>query len=1332
LGVNKQDVLFMNISNKQGLSHNTVFDIVQDSSGYIWFATQEGLNRYDGNALEVYLPDSEDERSLFSNQIKILFVDNKGTLYVGGNMGVSIFNASENCFVNYPIFSKYSDRNVSDIEQDENNNIWVSTRNGNVYRLNTEKEKFEWIKVSKLFSNITTICSNSSGLLFGSTDGLFFYNEKTDHFREIELNINELKINSIIKEGSDAYWIGTEGDGLIKLDANLKVLSHLKHSISNPNSLSNDNVRSLEWDEKGNLWIGTFVGLSIYNQQTKVFNNHYEEFGKPYALSQNSVRSLYHDKQGGMWLGTFFGGVNYYHHANIKFDLINQNGGDFSLNDNIMSDIREDAKGNFWIATNDKGLNYWDTKNNKFEYFVHDERNENSLSSNNIKAIEFADSKHLLIGTHKSGLNYLSPDTGENRVFKNSEDPKSIADNSVYDVLKDSKDNIWIGTWRGLDRFDPKTKEFHHYHTDKKGNELSSNEISFLYEDSRHRIWIGTFEGLNIFYPEKNVFEVFTSSENDTRTLSNNEITCILEDSKGRIWIGTRHGLNLFDELNRSFVSYTTKNGLSNNVIYGIIEDDNGTFWISSNGGLSHFDHQAMKVTNYDTNDGIQAMQFCNYSYCKASDGRFLFGGINGISIFRPDQIENPPFNSEVIISGLSVFGTKIRPNDKSGILNKDINKEKELILNYNQNVFSFGYTAINFISSTKINFKYILEGFDKEWQLGNDTRKVEYTNILPGNYTFKIKAIGSDGFEHDNVKSMSVIVLPPWWLTYWAIMVYVVIVVLITFIVFRLIKERMYTHNQLRIERLERDKITEINKLKLQFFTNISHEFRTPLTLIISPLQKILERNINNDWLNKQHEIMYKSTNRLLRLVDQLLEFRKSELGQLHLKVCQDDIVSFINDIYLSFAGVASQNNIVYTFDSADEKLIMHFDKNYLEKIVFNLLSNAFKYTANGENIGLKIYSENEYMVLKISDSGKGIPKDKLNLIFERYYRIDENSTKPGSGIGLAFTKRLTDLHYGKIEVESEEGKGSVFIVRLPLDKATYSDKEIINEVSEEAIVKDKSDFVLDLNFDYKEDIVKEEKPFSVLIVEDNKDISNYLTDNLSHAYNISTASNGKVALTFLQDKLPDLIISDIMMPVMDGAKFCKTIKQNIKTCHIPIILLTAKSSIEDEIEGLDIGADDYMVKPFAMNLLEARINNIMRTRRRLREHYSNNTEVEPNKIAFNSMDEDLLNRAIKIVEGNLSETDLSVDFFAKEMGMSRSNLHLKLKAITGESASDFIKKIQFRKAKNLLSEGRHSVAEISYKVGFNSPSYFSTSFKKYFGYLPSDYLEKCNGKRN
>lgn len=1329
---NNRNILFKNISSKDGLSHSTVFSIVQDSTGYMWFATQDGLNRYDGYEFRVYRG-KEAHSTVISNYIRSLFVDDKGYVWIGGNKGISKYDEKTEMFTNYALFRQKQGRYITSIIQSASGQLWAGSYNGKLYLYDSKTDNFNELKLSwpnkSIIGNISTLYAHNKDVLICTDQGLFILNTNSMEVSKIDLPCQGSPIRAIVQGSNGAFWLGTEGEGVFHLDANFKLLNNYKHSIFNANSLCNDNVRSLCFDDNGKLWIGTFVGLSILEITSQNFNNYTEEFDRPYSLSQNSVRSIFKDINGGVWLGTFFGAINYYHPANIKFDILDQNGGRLSLSDNVVSAIKEDGLGNFWILTNDDGLNYWDREKEEIRVIRHDEKDPNSISANNLKSIEYGKTGKLLIGTHNEGLNYYDIKSGSNIVFKASGKVGDILDDNVYALLKDSKGRIWVGTWKGLNRFNEDAQEFTPYFIDSKGNRLSSDQISYLFEDSRARIWIGTFEGVNIFDPERNTFESFVNGSTDSFSIPDNEITCIYEDSKGRIWVGTRNGLSIFNEIDRNFVSISTDQGLPNSIVYGILEDDKGLIWISTNGGLACYNPVNKRFIVYDEGDGIQDKQFNNYSFCKSSKGELLFGGINGITIFNPANIHETQFNDEVIFTEFSLFNKEIKPGDASQLLKSSLNHTSSIDLSYDQNVFSIAFTAINYIDANKINYQFMLEGYDGDWRDSEGARNVYYSNIAPGSYTFKVRAVIEGIVDADSMSSIDINVDTPWWESNYAILSYFVVLSILLFLAYKLLKERLKTQQQLRIERLEKHKITEVNKLKLQFFTNISHEFRTPLTLIISPLQKIIEKKGADDWLNKQHDTIYRNAKRLMKLIDQLMDFRKSELGELKLNVARNELVAYINEIYLSFALAASQNNIIYTFDSKEEKLNCLFDAGYIEKIAFNLLSNAFKYTPAGGTIGITLRREDNWVVLQVKDSGKGIPAEKLSLIFERFYRIDENSTKPGSGIGLALTKRLVELHHGSITATGTEGKGSVFTVRIPLDDAYYVNDEVIDvEVPEDEARMDVS---VEIKTEQKEQQPQvTEGMDTVLVVEDNKDIIEYLKDNLQQNYIVITATNGKEALELIYENEPTLIVSDVMMPVMDGLQFCKTIKQNVKTCHIPLILVTAKTSVDDQIKGHHLGADDYVLKPFEMNLLEAKIRNLIKTRKRLKELYSQSTSINPESIAFNNLDKELLNKALEVVDQHIQDAEFSVDLFAREMGMSRSNLHLKMKAITGASATDFIKKVRFNQALKLLEENRYSVSEISYMVGFNSPSYFSTSFKKHFDYLPTEHLEKIRSR--
>jgi len=995
------------------------------------------------------------------------------------------------------------------------------------------------------------------------------------------------------------------------------------------------------------------------------------------------------------------------------------------LPDNQVVALAEDAQGNIWIGTNDHGLIFWDVRNQKMKYYESVQGDPNTLSTNNIKTILVLEDNSLLVGTHLGGLNHFYPDR-KVIVYKEGAGPGSIASNNAYCLLKDHEGDIWVGTFRGLQKFDPNQGYFTSHYIDSKGTRLTSDQISFLYNDTRNRIWIGTDDGLNILFKASNSFISFRNIPGDSASIAGNHVTCISEDRKGRIWIGTNNGLNLYEESSNSFKRYTVRNGLPNDFIYGILEDDDFNLWISSNGGLTKMNPETGFIQNFYEEDGIQSNQFNNYSFAKTSDGMLLFGGINGITAFYPDQIRSTPFNRKVIITQLLINNDVIQPYDRTGILEDHISNSGTVTFEKHDNSFSLRFVAINYLNTDRINYQYKLEGLDDNWNNIQKMRTISCSNLSPGDYTLKLKPDIHGEPDINEITKLNITILSPWWATKLAIVFYIILALMISFLIYRIIVTRIKTHQALKIERMEKQQLEEVNEMKLQFFTNISHEFKTPLTLIISPLEKLRESRTRNEWYNKQIDLVYKNARRLLTLVDQLMEFRKAEMGQLKLKVIPGDIVAFLYDIYHSFTNLAQTRDITFTFDKNVEKLEILFDRTIIEKIMFNLLSNAFKYTPSGGHIGLIIRKTNKTAVISVSDTGKGIPQDKQALIFDRFYSADKSNPSGGSGIGLAFTSRLVELHHGSIRLDSAPGTGSTFYVDIPLYKEVYPLSEISEEHSSEVI-----DHKIPVEF---EDELKhfvpvidgDEEKERILIVDDNIEILNYLYDNLSEIYNVETANDGIDALEKIKNRQYDLIVSDVMMPRMDGMALCKKIKQNIKTCHIPFILLTVKASIDDQVEGHEIGADEYLGKPFSLRVLESKISNLIKSRKRLKEIYSEKVDFQPEDIAYNDLDQEFLEKAMNVVLNHLSDQEFSVDVFASEMFISRSNLHLKFKAITGDSASEFIKKIRFSKAVELLKTGKYNISEISYMVGFTSPSYFSSRFKKYFGHLPTDYRKK------
>ncbi|MFV0546141.1 MAG: ATP-binding protein, partial [Bacteroides sp.] len=658
-----------------------------------------------------------------------------------------------------------------------------------------------------------------------------------------------------------------------------------------------------------------------------------------------------------------------------------------------------------------------------------------------------------------------------------------------------------------------------------------------------------------------------------------------------------------------------------------------------------------------------------------------------------------------------------------------NINTTESITLQSWQTAFSLEFVVSNYISGQHNTFAYKLEGYDKEWYDLTDKRTVSYSNLPHGEYTFLVKAANSDGKWNNQPTALKIVILPVWYKTWWAMLLFLAAFAGLVIFVFRFFWMRKSMAAELEMERRDKAHQEEINQMKMRFFINISHELRTPLTLILAPLQEIINR-ISDRWTRNQLEYIQRNANRLLHLVNQLMDYRRAELGVFELKVKQDNAHRLVEENFLFYEKLARHKKIGYTLQSELNDRPMWFDANYLELIINNLLSNAFKYTESGQTITVSLKEENQELVLQVTDTGIGIPINKQGKIFERFYQVE--SEHVGSGIGLSLVQRLVELHHGRIELESKEGEGSSFTVYLPQQESVYQASEIatVEQAEEEPraySTNSKEMYFIDTEKAEEPDTATEEKKRgTILIVEDNQEIRQYLSHGLSRSFNTLEAENGEVAAELLKDQEIDLIITDVMMPVMDGVKFCKLVKQNIRTCHIPVIMLSAKTDIKDQMEGLQVGADDYIPKPFSLSIMITKIQNMLRTRYRMLERYSKSLEVEPEKITFNAMDEALLKRAVSIVEKNLDNVEFSTDEFAREMNMSRSNLHLKLKAITGEPTIDFIRKIRFNEACKLLKDGRYTVAEVSTMVGFNTPSYFATSFKKYFGCLPTEYIKK------
>lgn len=1318
-------ISFTHLGVNEGLSQNTIFDIAQDRQGNMWFATYDGLNKYDGYDFTIYHQDEQDPYSIGCNIVRACIIDSQERLWAGTDDGLSRYDMEQDKFYNYTYRKEGKNISITGI-------VEVDARRLLLFADGNDKELLLFDTETRQFSNQplhpslrsispTSIARQEDNIYIGSFQGVFIYSVAHHTLRNVMPDeLQGKQIFSILQQSPVCLWVGTEGNGLYKINPQTMAFSHYVHTPGKKGSISSNYIRSLRLDSQNALWVGTINSLNIYREADDSFDNHPGNPGTEGSLSQASVRDIFMDNQNGMWLGTYYGGLNYYHPLRKRFLNIPSVAQRNALSNNIIECIKEDAGKGIWIGTNNRGLNHYDPQTRKSTNYTQRE----GLASNVIKSIYIDDTHNLVyIGTHTGGLSILHRNSGRIETF-NSSHVKNL-----YDIEPTVNGGLWLTGISGLLRFDPQQKSFTTVTTQSDGRPLELDVFKYLLRDSKQRLWISGEKGVNV-YTENEEGLTACPLLPEEFPIRHKAVNVIHEARDGIFWIGTRRGLFRFDEAGKEYKQYTTAHGLPNNVIHGILEDESGKLWLSTNKGLSCFQPETGKFRNYTDNDGLQSNQFTDNAYCRTADGQMYFGGINGITTFRPEQIVDNPYTPPVVINRLHLFNQAVSPNDETGILQTDISRTKSITLSSKQSMFSLDFVVSNYISGSHNTFAYMLEGYDKKWYYSDNLRTVSYSNLPAGTYRFLAKAANSDGKWNETPTELEIVVLPVWYKTWWAFLLFAAAFVAATVFVFRYFWIRKSMEAELQLERVDKERQREMNEMKLRFFINISHELRTPLTLILAPVQEMLD-NVSDRWLHKQLEHVQKNTNRLLHLVNQLMDYRRAELGVFNLKVRPNPIHAVIEKDFLFYERLAKRKQIAYDFHSDVEGREVLCDPDYLELIVNNLLSNAFKYTDEGNSITVTLKEENRELLLRVEDTGKGIPIDKQGKIFERFYQVDNEHL--GSGVGLSLVQRLVELHHGRIELESTEGAGSTFSVYLPTDESAYRPEEKQPAASATAeqrmYTTNRQDmYVIDTE---KEKDDADEKPATdegkrretILIVEDNADIRQYLSEELGKSYHTLTAGNGEEALSIIKEQETDLILTDVMMPVMDGLQLCKQIKQSLRTCHIPIIILSAKTDLKEQLEGLQVGADDYIPKPFSMAMITAKIKNLFRTRHRIIEHYSHSLEIDPEKVALNPLDEELLKRAVDIMEKYMDDATFTTNDFAREMCMSRSNLHIKLKALTGESANDFIRKMRFNRACKLLQEGRYSIAEISGMVGFNTPSYFTTSFKKYFGCLPSEY---------
>jgi ligand-binding sensor domain-containing protein/signal transduction histidine kinase/CheY-like chemotaxis protein len=1334
-----QQLAFNHFSVESGLSQSAALTIAQDAQGFIWVGTRGGLNKYDTRGFTVYKNNPADSSSISNNYILSSLGDSKGTLWIGTRDGLNKYNPQNESFDRLGGSAQknngFTGHSINCIFEDSKKNIWIGTNNGLNLLVDRDKNVFQAFLQSppaKVRYDINAITEDHLGNLWlGTTNGLLKINPKKDFsnpeiFRHEAGKSGSLADNYIMALLTDAQqnlWIGTLKNGLDRLNKD-GFFTHYTHNNANTNSLVNDNVRKLVPDNKGNIWIGTQEGLSIFSSASNIFTNYTHDPDDKKSLSQNSIHSIFKDTNGTMWVGTFFGGVNIVY--SNAFQLYQNNKRPNSLSNNVISSMVEDVNHNLWIGTEGGGLNYFDHQTNNFTHYKNMPGDSNSLPSNLIKVVYGDKSGRIWVGTNAGGLCVFNASTNRFSQFKNvnQTNPANISGSEIVAMQQDSRQRIWMGAQSGLTYINSQAASTIN-RTIPAPFTLPNTDVHYLLEDSQRNLWIGTAAGLHVLTEKTQQLNSFAGGSLK-KTIQTAFVNCITEDAKGRIWIGTAFGgLAMYNPTKQDLDFYAEKNGLPNNNVLGIVADNQGFLWISTDNGLAKFDIGTKTFKTYTAADGLAGDQFNYNSFLKANNGELLFGGYNGITAFFPNKIENNPYAAPIVFTGLQLFNEPVHVNDQSGLLTQNINATQSLRLKYNQNVFTIDFALLNFTKSEKNKYSHKLEGFDKDC-IESATSSASYTNVPPGSYTFWVKGANNDGLWGKPV-ALKIKVLPPFWLTWWAYLLYILFAAAIVFFVTRFIYLRALIKKE-----------DDLHQVKLNFFTNISHEIRTHLTLIMAPVDKLLD-TANQDSFNQQkHQLKNVRTNanRLLKLVSELMDFRKAETNHLKLQVAEYNLVEFLQDIFSSFQSLSHTKNIDASFVHQTDNLPLYFDREQLEKVFFNLLTNAFKFTPEGGKIILALGQKNNEAMVTITDNGRGIAPEYLDKLFNNFFQVaDHGLQNTGYGIGLALTKNIVELHKGTIAVESkpatagESGKTS-FSVALPLGKKhideslltapfTLPVKKFTQEiVSAETIVNDP---------------VLTEKSHTMLIAEDNPGLRQLIKETFEHQFNIIETENGLLGWEQATEQIPDMIVSDVMMPEMDGFTLCGKLKTDERTSHIPVILLTAKSAHTDQISGLENGADIYLTKPFSTKVLELHVRNLLASREKMRLRYSQqilagtatDTPSEASEAVpyMNPIDKEFLDKMESLTDEYMDDPEFGVDMLCKKVAMSRPVLYKKLKAITNLSVNDFVKSLRLKKAAELLAQKRFTVYEVSYAVGYNDSKYFSREFKKLYGKSPSEY---------
>lgn len=1321
-----ENIFFNHIRGEHGLSHPTVYSIYQDEMGMIWIGTRYGLNRYDGNKVTL-VNELVDARTgaLYRNDIKAVCGDGKGKLYIQSGFTLLTFDAQR-----LKTDKIYPQRIVA-VSYD-NGNLWACS-DSQVYKLAPTADSLLPHFTVPAPYRITCVheMKNGSLLCLGTkSDGILFL----DRNKKFTRLLPGVSIISLYEDSKQNIWAATLQHGVYVIAKNGSVTG-FRHDSTNRNSLPDDFTRAVCEDETGNIWIGTFSGLCRYNPAQGRFETFTHAEEKPYSIGSSSIWSIAKDNNGTIWIGSYYGGVDYFNpdHSIFRFYGVN-NGPGQNLSSPVVGRIIQDKHNQLWIGTEGGGVNRLDRTTGEIVNYI-DFKDSRAIHAKNIKSFHYDPEKDILwIGAVMDGLIRLDLKTQTSTVFKRRpRDSTSLRNNYILDIeAHDGK--LYLATNNSVVVFDTESLKSS-FLVDNAIYGLEDKQVRNLLIDSKQRLWFSANNGVFRYDLKTGKMACYRYDARNPHSVGPIYHSSFLEDAQGRIWIGTAGtGLALYNETTDDFTIYNSQNSeIIDDYIVDLNQTESGYLIIATNSGLSFFDSTNELFINLHNQTIFPISSINDGGLCVTTDGEIYVGSTTGLFSFHDNIINTQPQKADLIFTDFFINNVRIRPGADSP-LRKIITYCDHIELPYNQNSLSFEYIYTNYIDKAKHDIEYRLEGFDASWIKANNSNRITYTNLSPGEYTLKIRLVhkGQTLGERD----LWIRIKPPFYATWYAYLFYGLVTLSVVLVILRFYTSNVRFKMSLDYERREREQITELNQSKLRFFTNISHEFRTPLTLIINQADSLLQSLSLQSPIYTKLLSIDKNAQRMRRLINELLDFRKQEQGHMHLKVARQDLLELIREIYLTFSEFARSRGIDFSMQSPLSRLDAWFDAAQMEKVIYNLLSNAFKFTPDGGSIVLGVESREGWAIIEIADSGIGIRPDDLAKIFDCFYQSRDSEKSPnyskscGTGIGLTLAKGIVELHHGTISVANRAEGGTLFTVRLPLDEAYFRDDE---KCCAEEAAQARREQMIEPDKEFIHEAIESMQSeagggkYTILLVEDNEELLEYMRQVFSQIYRVITANNGVDGLEKAQKYTPDVIVSDVMMPGMDGIEMCGKIKSYVETSHIPVILLTTRTAIEYTIEGYRIGADDYLTKPFDIKLLITRCNNLINNRRLLQLKFSQQRDADVRALATNNTDVAFMERMMEVIDRHIDNPTFDVELFSKEMMMGRTAFFQKVKGITGQTPNEFVTCVRLKRSLQVLTESPElSVSEICYKLGFTSPSYFTKRFKDFFGVTPVMYRKK------